>query len=49
MQRILLHPVTDGVFTDQFAARLRGWQMTHGVLPTGEIDETTYEMLMGNR
>lgn len=49
MQRRLLHPVVDGVYTDQFAARVRGFQFVWGLPVTGDVDEKTFHLLMGDQ
>ena len=46
-QRRLLCPVEDGVFSDDLAARVRGFQWVHGLAVHGHLDQQTIDQLRG--
>jgi peptidoglycan hydrolase-like protein with peptidoglycan-binding domain len=47
VQRRLLSPVVDGVFTPDLVSRVRGFQWVHGLNVSGHLDEATLAKLKG--
>jgi hypothetical protein len=48
VQRRLMSPVVDGVYSEELAVRVRGFQLAHHLQLTGDLDETTLRMLRGD-
>lgn len=48
IQRRLLCPDIDGIYTEELAVRVRGFQLVHHLPLTGEVDEMTYGLLLGD-
>ncbi len=45
VQHRLLAPVVDGVFSEELATRVRGFQLARHLPLTGDLDEITLRML----
>lgn len=45
LQRTILCRSLSGFFDESTQARLRGWQLAHGLAPTGVVDDATAEVL----